>query len=250
MFSLQQHKTYQNLLKAIPLALNAYLAEIGVETERDALFSVQKSKLLELYPVMRCLAYEVEFSYDAEIDLHEIYDKGAALFDLNSRLLNQIDLCKHFDSRYNGIDFSEMKTAVQLKKFRKFVYDLPDGKEKEIREKAYQEVYQKFAEQQAAFDGLNALAAGNKAAAALLYGVTGSGKTQVYLKLIYETLRRGRTALRKRAVLRASLPRKEGEVFLSVFCGRGGHHMPELLRRGLFFAGGGAGRQRMGERLP
>ena len=50
-------------------------------------------------------------------------------------------------------------------------------------------------EQQAAFDGLNALAAGNKPAAALLYGVTGSGKTQVYLKLIYETLRRGRTAL-------------------------------------------------------
>ena len=132
MFSLQQQKTYQNLLKAIPLALNAYLAEIGVETERDALFSVQKSKLLELYPVMRCLAYEVEFSYDAEIDLPEIYDKGAALFDLNSRLLNQIDLCKHFDSRYKGIDFSEMKTAVQLKKFRKFVHDLPDGKEKEI----------------------------------------------------------------------------------------------------------------------
>ena len=50
-------------------------------------------------------------------------------------------------------------------------------------------------EQQAAFDGLNALAAENKPAAALLYGVTGSGKTQVYLKLIYETLRRGRTAL-------------------------------------------------------
>ena len=30
-------------------------------------------------------------------------------------------------------------------------------------------------EQQAAFDGLNALAAPNKPAAALLYGVTGSG---------------------------------------------------------------------------
>ncbi len=51
------------------------------------------------------------------------------------------------------------------------------------------------AQQQAAFDGLKALAAGNGPAAALLYGVTGSGKTQVYLKLIYDTLRRGRTAL-------------------------------------------------------
>lgn len=50
-------------------------------------------------------------------------------------------------------------------------------------------------EQQAAFEGLNALAAKGEAAAALLYGVTGSGKTQIYLRLIQETLKRGRTAL-------------------------------------------------------
>jgi len=50
-------------------------------------------------------------------------------------------------------------------------------------------------EQQAAFDGLNALARKGEAAAALLYGVTGSGKTQVYIRLIQETLARGRTAL-------------------------------------------------------
>nr|WP_279285647.1 primosomal protein N' [Colidextribacter sp. OB.20] len=50
-------------------------------------------------------------------------------------------------------------------------------------------------EQQAAFEGLDALARQNKPAAALLYGVTGSGKTQVYIRLIQETLSRGRTAL-------------------------------------------------------
>ena len=50
-------------------------------------------------------------------------------------------------------------------------------------------------EQQAAFEGLNALAEKGQAAAALLYGVTGSGKTQVYLRLIQETLQRGKTAL-------------------------------------------------------
>ena len=49
--------------------------------------------------------------------------------------------------------------------------------------------------QQAAFDGLDALAAGGKPAAALLYGVTGSGKTQVYLRLIAAALARGRTAM-------------------------------------------------------
>ena len=50
-------------------------------------------------------------------------------------------------------------------------------------------------EQEAAFQGLDALCRTGKAAAALLYGVTGSGKTQVYLRLIQETLARGRTAL-------------------------------------------------------
>lgn len=50
-------------------------------------------------------------------------------------------------------------------------------------------------EQERAFEGLDALARMGKAAGALLYGVTGSGKTQVYLRLIQETLKRGKTAL-------------------------------------------------------
>lgn len=50
-------------------------------------------------------------------------------------------------------------------------------------------------EQQRAFEVLDALCRKGEAAAALLYGVTGSGKTQVYLRLIQETLGRGKTAI-------------------------------------------------------
>ena len=50
-------------------------------------------------------------------------------------------------------------------------------------------------EQEEAFQGLDALCQAGEASAALLYGVTGSGKTQVYLRLIQETLGRGKTAL-------------------------------------------------------
>ena len=50
-------------------------------------------------------------------------------------------------------------------------------------------------EQQRAFEGLDQLSAQGKAAAALLYGVTGSGKTQVYIRLIQSVLERGKTAL-------------------------------------------------------
>lgn len=50
-------------------------------------------------------------------------------------------------------------------------------------------------EQQQAYDGLEKLALSGKPSAALLYGVTGSGKTQVYLKLIRRVLDEGRTAM-------------------------------------------------------
>ncbi len=50
-------------------------------------------------------------------------------------------------------------------------------------------------QQEAAYNGLLALAEGGRPAAALLYGVTGSGKTQVYLQLIHTLLEKGKTAL-------------------------------------------------------
>ena len=49
--------------------------------------------------------------------------------------------------------------------------------------------------QQAAFDRLHALQEGGKPEAALLYGVTGSGKTLVYIRLIQSTLKQGKNAI-------------------------------------------------------
>ncbi|MGM9527732.1 MAG: primosomal protein N' [Oscillospiraceae bacterium] len=50
-------------------------------------------------------------------------------------------------------------------------------------------------DQQAAFEGLLKLANAAKPAAALLYGVTGSGKTLVYIRLIGELLKQGRGSI-------------------------------------------------------
>ncbi len=50
-------------------------------------------------------------------------------------------------------------------------------------------------EQQAAFERLLGLAEAGRASGALLQGVTGSGKTQVYLRLVQEILSKGRTAI-------------------------------------------------------
>ncbi len=50
-------------------------------------------------------------------------------------------------------------------------------------------------EQQRAFDGLRAMMQEETASAALLYGVTGSGKTAVYIRLIEEVLNAGKSAV-------------------------------------------------------
>src|SRR3989338_1320938 len=50
-------------------------------------------------------------------------------------------------------------------------------------------------EQQRAFDALTAAATAKRVAAFLLHGVTGSGKTELYLRLIREVLRQGRSAI-------------------------------------------------------
>ena len=50
-------------------------------------------------------------------------------------------------------------------------------------------------EQQAAFQELLSLAEAGRASGALLRGVTGSGKTQVYLRLVQEILSKGKTAI-------------------------------------------------------
>ena len=50
-------------------------------------------------------------------------------------------------------------------------------------------------EQQSAFEGLDMLASSGKAAVSLLEGVTGSGKTSVYIHLIDSVLKRGKSAI-------------------------------------------------------
>ena len=50
-------------------------------------------------------------------------------------------------------------------------------------------------EQEAAFSGLKKLMQSGRADAALLFGVTGSGKTAVYIKLVQETVHNGRSAI-------------------------------------------------------
>lgn len=73
--------------------------------------------------------------------------------------------------------------------------DVPVYRRPEAPEGERQPLPKLNSEQTKAFKGILKLAGGKKASGALLFGVTGSGKTTIYIRLIAEMLRRGKTAI-------------------------------------------------------
>lgn len=73
--------------------------------------------------------------------------------------------------------------------------DVPVYRRPEATEGERQPLPKLNSEQTKAFKGILKLAGGKKASGALLFGVTGSGKTTIYIRLIAEMRRRGKTAI-------------------------------------------------------
>ena len=83
------------------------------------------------------------------------------------------------------LEQAELVVVEQIEVFRR----------PEYREGKSQELPELTESQKEAFDGIYALAKGDKASAALLYGVTGSGKTSVYVRLIDALLKQDKSSI-------------------------------------------------------
>lgn len=92
-----------------------------------------------------------------------------------------------------GASRQSIKALVQagfLEIYSKEIFRRPDFRQGELKE-----LPELNEEQEKAFEGLCRLSDRNAAAAALLYGVTGSGKTSVYIRLISRVLASGKSVL-------------------------------------------------------
>ena len=98
------------------------------------------------------------------------------------------DLLLHTGTKRQALKALEKAGAVEL--YRKEAYRRP-----QIHLGATDPLPVLSDEQEKAFTGIDALAQSDKAGAALLFGVTGSGKTSVYIHLIDRQLRRGRAVI-------------------------------------------------------
>ncbi|MCI8828317.1 MAG: primosomal protein N' [Ruminiclostridium sp.] len=98
------------------------------------------------------------------------------------------ELCYFTGASMQTIKSLEKSGILTLEEREAFRYELPEVGE-------LQPLSPLNEAQQAAYQGLSALLAEGAPKAALLYGVTGSGKTQVYLHLIQQVLEAGRGAM-------------------------------------------------------
>ena len=94
-----------------------------------------------------------------------------------------------------GCTSSIIKALIEKKAAFSFDYEVMRGAIGEITEREDPDSIILSDEQQKAFDGISALMDADKPSGALLYGVTGSGKTSVFIKLIDRALKQGRTAM-------------------------------------------------------
>ncbi len=93
---------------------------------------------------------------------------------------------------YTGVSAATVKSLEKagiVKTWEEEAFRVPEVKARKA------EKIQLSEEQESVFGELCNMMQSGKAAAALLEGVTGSGKTQVYIRLVHETLQAGKTAI-------------------------------------------------------
>lgn len=108
-------------------------------------------------------------------------------------------LCKVGSAAVKDVCYYTGATPAALKRLEKAGFVELSQREvlrcREIRKAGVSGELLLNAQQQAAFDGLNAQMREESPKPALLYGVTGSGKTSVYIRLISENAKRGKASL-------------------------------------------------------
>lgn len=215
--ALTQDRTWKekNIRQEDALALLRFLEDLGGQTEEEALLAL----LLDQQRLEAALGYLLRKKWiTAQTDfLHRIGDKTEQIATLAASVEEAMDFAAH-RPKSAAMQRSVLEQlcalgSVSVKELCYFTGAKP-ATVRRLADLGYVTLSQRPVlrcrqikpaqvdgpvclneEQQAAFLGLSQQMAQRTPGCALLYGVTGSGKTAVYLQLIRHTLEHGKTAL-------------------------------------------------------
>ncbi len=132
------------------------------------------------------------------IDIEEDIDNGVIKSDKQKRVLNfliQNDGIQTVDLEDLTDTTSAVLKALEKKEYIEIIEQKVERNPFENKDVKPTTALKLTEEQQIAFDSINKSIQNNEYKEALLYGVTGSGKTEIYLQLIGEVLKKEKTAI-------------------------------------------------------
>lgn len=98
---------YKSILKSIPSAMDSFFVCANIGDESEAAVSLYRQELEELYPALRCLEYELKFSYGIKNDMPVEEDKAMSSYILSEELYQKAGKAEEFSEVYAPLDFSE-----------------------------------------------------------------------------------------------------------------------------------------------
>ena len=136
--------------------------------------------------------YALDMPQDEAMELAE-RGKSAVRMDVVHALIQEEQLSKHDLQYMSGVSDGVLRTMVKqgmLRQWEEEAFRLPEQMELPPKQE-----FTLSETQQMAYDRIEPLLLSGHPEAVLLFGVTGSGKTLVYLRLIERTLEQGKSAI-------------------------------------------------------
>ena len=196
----EERTAYDGFLAAKSAAAQSKLIESYSSPAGKKIISSLEEKgfLLKNEQVKRGVGDETENM----VRLAEDFEQNDRMSKLTSRQKSVINALADYDSAsvkelcyICGITSTVIKTMVKYGLLEEFTYTVSRSDSADFRAEDSAAAITLSDEQQKVFDGISALMDGKEPHCALLHGVTGSGKTSVFIKLIEQALSNGRTAL-------------------------------------------------------
>lgn len=125
MTQLQDLNEYKAILKTIPDVLNEFFIDCSIGDAEGAMAAHNHNDVAALYPLIKCLSYELAFFYDYKFDNYSANDdKAAVVYMLHDEIMSQMTNDSRFATIMPLVDFGDVASIAKFKDYYDFAGSL------------------------------------------------------------------------------------------------------------------------------